>query len=167
MLTFILFVLLFAFADRFSGGGFGWQKLGHANGGPLRGRGIGYAAILAGLLIGLTVGWPAALVSIAAFGVWRSPAWKVAGQGGITPHTRGDMLAYFVRHMLAVLAVPLAYTAGLNWQAGLIAVPLFAALAVALGVWNGRAADSGRDVNWIVEIVRGGLFGAMLWVVVA
>lgn len=162
-----IFTLLFLFADRFSGGGFGWDKLAHANGGPLRGRGIGYAMILALLVIGLTVGWKAGAVAAVAFGIWRSPAWKIAGKGGITPRSKADMAAYFVRHMLAAVAIPLAYAAGLNWQAGLVTVPIFAALSVALGRWHAIETDKGRDTNGTVEMVRGGLFGAMLYAMLA
>ncbi len=160
----ILFVLLFLFADRFSGGGLGWSHLSHDGGGPLRGRGIGYAAVLAMAVLTLTVGWKIGLLSALTFGIWRSPAWKIAGKGGFTPRTTVDSIVYFVRNMLAGGAVVSAYWLGRDWRVALVAVVAFAVLSVLLGRYNAHQTDKGRDVNGLVEMVRGGLFGTMLWV---
>lgn len=163
MTLLFLSVLLFAWADRFSGGGFGWDRLAHANGGPLRGRGIGYSMILIALVLGIVTGdWKNALW-VLPFGIWRSPAWKIGGKGGIAPVTQEDRVMLFVRHMLAAAVLPFAYWLDGNWYVGLATVPAFALGATLLGVHLRRETDRGRDANNLVEIVRGGLFGLMMW----
>jgi hypothetical protein len=153
-------IALFVFADRFSGGGFFWDKLAHDHGGPLRGRPLYYATVIAALaLFLLTKQWEAATLAL-AFAVWRLPGWKIGNHGGIDPKTTTDIAYVFVRHLLAaVIVIPAHFL--LNWEFGvpLFAAPmLFAAGATVLAALQGK----GKITNGATEMARGALFGAMV-----
>lgn len=153
-------IALFIFADRFSGGGFFWDKLGHDGGGPLRGRPVAYAFVLAALILFLlTKQWEAATLAV-GFAVWRWPGWKINDKGGIDPKTSEDALWLFVRHLLAVvIVIPAHFALGWELNIGLFLVPvLFAAVATALGVLQG----AGKINNGATEMLRGAAFGAMV-----
>lgn len=153
-------VAMYLVADRWSGGGFGWDRLTHDHGGPLRGRPLAYAG-LALLIILSLINWRYGVLSL-SFVWWRAFGWKDTG-GSMTPHTAEETFRLFLRHMYAAVALPLAYYLGLNWKIGLITLPLWAAAAALLGYWLAKGYDKGVDRNPIVESGRGALFGLMFW----
>jgi len=158
-----LIIFLGLFADRFAGGGFWWDtKLAFDHGGPLHGRPVAYATVI--LAVGLalvTMNWKVAAFAL-AFALWRWPGWKINDKGGITPTTREDALWTFIRHLLIVGVVPVAYLLHSNWVLALGLVPVFAAKATLLAWWNGK--EEGR-VNWLVESLRGAVLGLMIWAI--
>lgn len=154
-------IALFIFADRFSGGGFFWDtKLSHDHGGPLRGRPLYYATVIAALALFLiTKQWQTATLAL-AFAVWRSPGWKINDHGGIDPKTNEDIAYAFARHLLAVVIVIPAHFL-LGWEFGLplfVAPVAFAAGATALAALQGK----GKIGNGATEMARGAMFGAMV-----
>ncbi len=157
MITLISFVLAFLFADRFSGGGFGWEKLSKDHGGPIGGRPIYYA--LLALLIGLyPLGWQYSVMAL-GFGIWRIDGWK----GVLAPQNASETFKLFLRHLYALALVPLALLTKFDWKVTAVAVVVWAALAAALGFIGAKKQTATFDANAYVESIRGALFGVMFW----
>lgn len=158
----LLLIPLFAFADRFTGGGFGWNKLAHDHGGPLHGRGAYYAVPLA-----IGVCYAMGGLHLAAFGlIWglyRAALgfWTGTLDGKNVPLT-------LTRHLLlvpAVLAVAVLWHRDLAMALPFVGYGLMATiLAVEMG---NKAWDTERpqDINGTVEITRGALFGLTLVII--
>lgn len=142
-------MLLYAWADRFAGGGLGWKS-------TYRGRPVWYAGVVVLLASSLFIkgGWIVPL----AWLVWRLPAWGFLG-GSITPSTPTQIGSTFARHGLILLLVPLAWLGGMNATVALICAVLFMLWATLLGWLNGSYARSGHDINGSMEIFRGAGFG--------
>jgi hypothetical protein len=152
----LIYAAAFGLADRFIGGGLGWEKLTKDHGGPLGGRPIYYiAAPLLALCYALG-GWHVAVLGV-AWGVYR------AAFGFPDDTTTGrDLKSTWLHHLImsafGVLAV-LVY----GWPF-VAAVPfvIYAGVAVALAKWNGDAIKKHGDINGTVEFLRGWMFGTFL-----
>lgn len=153
----IILALIFALADRFAGGGFGWTKLG------LRGRPLWYAGPVAGLLTTLVAGWQVGLIAALSFMIWRGPGWRIGGKGGLAPQTVTDSAFLALRHALAGVLLPMALMAGLDAYAALTGLLGFIVGATLLGRAYGESVRRGQDVGGSIEVVRGILFGGMIW----
>ena len=161
MITLFLFVLAFLVADRFSGGGLGWEKNSKDHGGPIGGRPIYYAGLALLVLAYFLFGWKYAVMTL-GFTFWRLDGWK----GHLTPATGKETFQLFLRHLYAAVLIPLAYFLKFNWEMALIAVPVWAALAAGLGYIGAKKQSSEFDATAHVEAIRGGLFGAMMYLIV-
>lgn len=152
--------VIYALADRFAGGGA--PKLDD----DLPGRAAFWAAAAVCLVGFLFGGWFGAALGLAWFG-WRTPAWKLVPGASTTPVGAHEILATFVRHLLAPAG---ALIAALLMHRHAVAV------AVCYGLWAGFAtllareygrykqrAASGQavadDPNPLIELVRGAGFG--------
>lgn len=136
-MTGLLLITLFAWADRYCGGGLGWRA-------SFPGRPIYWCAhwiLLAGLLLGC-------LIPAAVWLLWRWPSWK---PGKMDPRTPEDLVLTFARHAVVWLAAPWAW-----W------LLLFPAAATALGYWMAVERGKGRDRTAVVEIARGAAFGLLV-----
>lgn len=159
MNTLLIFVLAFLVADRFSGGGFGWEKISKDHGGPIGGRPIYYA--LLALLIGLyPLGWQYSVMAL-GFGIWRLDGWK----GVLAPSNAKETFKLFTRHLQALVLVPLAYFAKFDWKIAAVAVVIWAALAAVVAYIGAKKQTPTFDANAYIEMVRGALFGGMFWVI--
>lgn len=157
----IILALIFAFADRFAGGGFGWTKLG------LRGRPLWYAGPVAGLLTTLVAGgWQVGLIAALSFMIWRGPGWRIGGKGGLAPQTVTDTAFLALRHALASVLLPMALMAGLDAYAALTGLLGFIVVATLLGRAYGESVRRGRDIGALIETSRGALFGFLIWTLV-
>lgn len=150
---FIVLIVLFAFTDRFTGGGFGWDKLTVDHGGPLHGRGIYYAGPVLLALSWLLGGLPAVVLAV-IWCVYR------AAFGFSTGTTTGANLAStLMRH---ILPAPVVLFWAVHFEAPFWVVGAFVAYAIAATVlarWNGKQAAAGQDGNDVVETARGALYG--------
>lgn len=153
----LILALIFAFADRFAGGGFGWPKLG------FRGRPLWYAAPVAGLLTTLVAGWQVGLIAALSFMIWRGPGWKLGDRGGLAPQTVTDTAFLALRHALAGVLLPMALMAGLDAYAALKGLLGFIVGATLLGAAYGASVRRGRDIGASTEIIRGAAFGGLVW----
>jgi hypothetical protein len=88
------------FADRFNGGGFGWDKLTVNHGGPLHGRGIYYCLPALGIAY-LIWGW----LGFATFAVWFVYRGAFGfGKGTLAP-TGHDVIRTLFRHLIPIPAM--------------------------------------------------------------
>lgn len=156
----VVLILLYALADRFSGGGLGWPKLG------LRGRPLWYAGPIAGLLTTLVAGWQIGLIASLSFMIWRSPGWKLGSRGGLAPQTSLDVATLAVRHGLAGVLLPMAVMAGLNAYAALKGIAVFIGGATLIGAVYGQSVKRGSDIGYLAELFRGALFGFLIWTLI-
>ena len=159
----VLLAIIYAFADRFSGGGWPWSKLSRDHGGPLPGRPVAYAVMISGALVWMLCGVKAAVFASLVFAIWRWPAWRVMGRGGLTPTTGLDTAALALRHALAAVSIPLAMLVGLDPLDGLTGLLFFVWIATVIGTLYGDAVKIGRDIGPQTELVRGLAFGMMIW----
>ncbi len=175
----MLLVPAYAFSDRFTGGGFGWDKLNHDAGGPLRGRGTYYVTLPLMGLGYLAGGLPLAVAAL-VWAIYRAAfPWKLFG--GVSAMTPGssprELLFAYLRH---AIGAPILFgidfvckTNGYDFDAmpyvfGNLA---FAAVATILAKsysdqlenWKDLPADVMADkaasFNNKLEIMRGGAFG--------
>lgn len=156
----VILALIFAFADRFAGGGFGWTRLG------FRGRPLWYAGPVAGLLTTLVAGWQIGLIAALTFMIWRGPGWRIGSRGGIAPQNGRDAAFLALRHGLAGVLLPMALMAGLDAYAALRSLLAFIVGATLLGLAYGASVRRGRDIGASIEIVRGAIFGGLVWTLV-
>lgn len=184
LLTAVAFAPLFGFFDRWSGGGFGWEKLKD----KLPGRPIYYVAlavlavyavlaaplILAGgtlasilpAFVFAVTDFPALAVATVAFLVWRSPAWGFLG-GTTTPRNNKQLWRTFLRHLIVLVPLIGAFMLGLANFAALLMGVAFAAIATIMAGQYADDVDSGRDTNHEVELKRGVVFGIMMGIALA
>lgn len=164
ILAIIILSYAYLWADRFSGGGFGWQKLSHDGGGPLRGHGTLYAGLVV-ILVGylLFAVW-GALIGV-AWALARSCPWKLSGHSAMTPDNQDLGFALF-RHAYPVLII------GVIWfvchENGYLTAPepfiwylTFPPLATLLAIRNRQAVDDRQDINGTIECCRGWAFGVL------
>lgn len=156
----VVLILLFALADRFSGGGLGWPNL------KLSGRPLWYAGPIAGVLTTLVAGWQIGLIAAMTFMIWRSPGWKLGSRGGLAPQTTLDVAALAVRHGLAGVLLPMAVMAGLDAYAALKGLAVFVVGATLIGAVYGQCVKRGSDIGHLAEIFRGALFGFLIWTMI-
>lgn len=161
MPIFVPFVIAYALADRFAGGG--WPALDAklpgraAFWGALACAGIGFAfAGLYGLLMGVT------------FLAWRTPGWDVIPGGSITPKDAKGYLGTFLRHLLIPVILGVCVATWTRHDRLIVALSFagFALGATLLAAWLGKeeakAKEAGKpfgDQNTFVELARGALFG--------
>lgn len=144
----LLTIPAYALADRWSGGGLGWQYASKDHGGPLGGRPLWYVAPLL-----LAVGWLAGDL----LGLGVAFAWIVQRSLGFPDGTLDgrNLPLTFARHAipLAGLAIALPIL-GHTW---LPALPLvfYAAAATALSV----ELQTNAEANATVEFARGAFWG--------
>ncbi len=113
----LLFGALWLVADRFCGGGFGWNRLTKDHGGPLGGKPTYYAVpVLMALswALGGPDSGPWFALSALLWGIYRGAfPWKLAGHEVMTPEIR-DLGYAYARHafpaifLLGILAVGMA-----------------------------------------------------------
>lgn len=162
-----IFGILYALADRFSGGGLGWERLKHDGGGFLRGRPLYYAFL--GLLIPsvaanyLIPHGELFLYGLSAWVVWRSPGWHFLG-GTLNPKTPRELFGTFLRHFVFIMPVYIWLMADTNivWWAPVIAMTAWAAASAASAYFVSYNQEDGSDLNYAVELTRGTLYGSFL-----
>lgn len=156
-----LLVALYAFADRFTGGGF--PKIDAV----LPGRSLFWGALLCGVVGWFAFGMAGALLAL-VWGVYRSLPWKTLG-GRTDPREAGEAPGVIARHAILVPAV-----AVIGWQflAGPI-LPAIAAVGYALAATSlafaygqamakrEAAGEPEGAENTYVEFGRGAAYGAM------
>lgn len=146
MLTAAILVALFAFLNRFSGGGFGWRA-------SWRGRPIYYAGLAAIVTLGAMFGIHGALAGL-SFLLWRIPGWYGAIDAGTD---EGSRLRDF-----AVMSAR-----------GLVAIPIFAATSPLAIIPFSLAIAACYDIAWHTikgkdpvahaEMAAGAVWGLTLW----
>lgn len=155
----------YAAADRFSGGGLGWEKLKHDGGGFLRGRPIYYAIpLLAGVTYLADPHNTWLWLGLLAWALWRLPGWKLFG-GRMDPKTTSELAGTYVRHSVVFLALvaTLAVNGKMSILDGTGIAIVYPMVATGLGVYLRWFKDhDGHDVNWVVEVARGTVFGTIL-----
>lgn len=160
----IVFAILYGWSDRFSGGGFGWEKLKWDGGGFLRGRPLYYATLVLLIAFGVLGHFMGNLYLTLLplpWIIWRSPGWKILG-GRIDPRGAKEIFGTFCRHLLIVPFYGMAVVNGwLNIEV-VYAATIWAAIATLLACYNASQYDKGRDANALVETLRGAIFGALL-----
>lgn len=170
----LLLAAVYGWANRFAGGGFGWEKLAHDHGGPLRGHSTlwaGLGAVLVSTLIGVAL-LPhlTAPLGMLAFG-WALCRAIDFPKDTATPDTLGEIALAFGRHAL-VAAV--GQGVGILFHLPHLGLCLLAwavaatGLAIFYGVKNHQAAKSGKPIdpqlNVFVEVGQGALLGVAIWV---
>ena len=132
VLTAVLLAAVYAFADRFAGGG--WPALDD----KLPGRAAFWGAIL-GAAAGFVLIGPAGALMGLAWLIWRTPAWKLIPGSSATPRTPKEIAATFLRHAIPIpLSIPVAIWTGHD--------PV--RLAGLLAVFAGPAAPPARSAYW-------------------
>lgn len=165
----ILFGLLFAWADRFAGGGFGWDKLAHDHGGPLRGHSAAYTALLVIPIPWIFAGYWGALFGFAWF-VARLMSWRIDGHSAITPR-HGELRYSFLRHSYPLIPIFICWTILAVFPSGIQTPWLFflmwayPVIATGLAKLQYDFYLGGDDINATVEIYRGALFGILAGIV--
>lgn len=163
MIGLICLMMIYSYADRFAGGGAGWQKLGKDHGGPLGSRPLYWAALISGAIVWMSFGWPAALIGTLTLLIWRGPGWKVFGRGGLAPQSVSDGAMLALRHALAGVGGLAAVWVGLDPYRALTGSLAFIVTATLIGAAYGASVRRGHDVGAWTEIIRGAGFGAMMW----
>ena len=148
-MIYLTLIPLFAILDRWCGGGMGWRS-------TFRGRPIYYVLPL--IPVAWLIDWRLGVI-LTAWCVWREPAWKLFG-GSLAPKGRKEILGTFYRHLL-ILPVALATLQSPTVIQILIVIVLivWAMIATKLAMVNREYADKGSDINNIVELARGAVFG--------
>jgi len=154
-MIYLTLIPIFAILDRWCGGGMGWRS-------TFRGRPIYYVLPL--IPVAWLIDWRLSVI-LTGWCVWREPAWKLFG-GSLAPRGRKEILGTFYRHLL-ILPVGLA-----AWDASAIIQTLsaihlivWAMVATLLAVTNRIYADEGSDINDIVELGRGAVFGLVAFAI--
>ena len=150
--------VMFSLADRLSGSPV-----------PLPGRQLWWASGLLAIGLALVIG-PLAIFAF-AFALWRSPGWAIFG-GSLNPVGSAQLWGTLERHLLAVpvFAFGTALLSEFSPLWTVLAVGLFiiwALIATLLAYFNGRASAMGRDITWMVELLRGLALGGTLSVLLA
>lgn len=162
-----IFGILYSLADRFSGGGLGWERLKHDGGGFLHGRPLYYAFL--GLLIPsvaanyLIPHGELFLYGLSAWAVWRSPGWHFLG-GTLNPKTTKELFGTFLRHFVFVMPVYIWLMADTNivWWAPVITMGVWAATSATIAYIASCSQEDDVDLNNVVELTRGAVYGVFL-----
>lgn len=169
VLAVLLFLVLYGWADRFSGGGFGWDRLSRDGGGPLRGHGVFYAGIVLLLSGYLLAGWWGLGFGL-AWSIARSMPWRVAGRSAMTPNKKDIPYALF-RHSYAVILLwGAGFAAWVNGEAGPPLMPvlvLYPILSTMLARYYAERVRWGEDIGARIEIFRGAIFGLLTGVILS
>lgn len=163
MLTLALFVILYALADRYAGGGWPWLDR------RLPGRAALWAGLLAAVASYFLAGWPAVILAI-AWGVHRTLPFRLFG-GSAAPETAGEIGGTFLRYALLLIpAALIAQVYDLPILRTLAFALIFAAVATALAAWYGGEVAKARarrapigGQNTFVELARGAAWGVTVW----
>ncbi len=100
--------------------------------------------------------WQAVALAMAEF-IYRNPGWDTFG-GSLDP-TKSQLAGTFYRHLLALIYLMALWPV---WFAAIPLLLLYALAATALARWIKTARNNGKQVNWISELVRGALRGAVI-----
>lgn len=161
--TLVTLVVVFAYFDRFCGGGIFWHK-------DIPGRPI-YYVFAGAALVGLFVWFFAPedrerlirySLLLGAWLAWRWPGWKLFG-GSLAPKNAQEGCGTVARHsilFLALLAVPVSQLA--------YAAPAVAFLVVAYTILHmqiRQASLDGKDIIPAVELTRGVMYGLFVFCV--
>lgn len=163
MLALALFVILYALADRYAGGGWPWLDA------RLPGRAALWAGLLAAVASYFLAGWVAVALAV-AWGVHRTLPFRLFG-GSAAPESAGEIGGTFLRY--AILAVPVGLIAaafGLSAFWAILVALCFALVATFLAMWYGGAVARARarrapigSENTAVELIRGAAWGLAVW----
>jgi hypothetical protein len=161
VLTAVLLAAVYAFADRFAGGG--WPSLDD----KLPGRAAFWGGLL-GAGAGFVLLGPAGALMGLVWLIWRTPAWKLIPGSSATPRTAKEVAATFVRHAIPIpLSIPVAIwtdaepvrLAALTGLFALISTAF--AAAYAKGVYaDGTSPEDAFRANHLQEAARGAVYGA-------
>ncbi len=152
-----LLPFIFGFADRFSGGGFGWETLKTKI--KIPGRGIHYVTMA--LLAYAYFLAPALLIPFVSWCIYRNfpGGWKVFG-GKIDPKTPKELVGTFASHLIPSNIIFIASL--INHTSNILAAEMviYPILATVLG-W--MYAHNKIKNYAVVETVRGFIFGLILF----
>lgn len=162
--------ILFAWADRFIGGGFGWEKWGRDNGGPLRGGPAPYAMLALFPACWFIGGAPLLCAAISWMAYRRAFGWSLGGSSAMTPVSGKDHVVAFVRHGFVAIFMALFWVVGEanGWgeygsRAFVAGGLVFAAVATLLASLYARQ----KITDLAHEAVRGAVFGYALAIAAA
>lgn len=154
-MIYLTLIPLFAILDRWCGGGMGWNY-------KFRGRPIYYVLPL--IPVAWLIDWHLGAI-LTAWCVWREPAWKLFG-GSLAPTGREEILGTFYRHLLILPVALAAWDASIARQVlVVIMLVIWAMTATATATTNRTFADEGSDINDIVELGRGAVFGLVAFAI--
>lgn len=160
--------LLYALLNRFAGGGRIWKKLGRQHGGPLPGRAIWYASVLAFLVLWPLVGPVASGATAISFLTWRTLGWYDAIDAGTNDGTAlGDFSVMSARGLMLfpafVFAALLASAvAGVLMQVGLLVAASIGIGACYHAAWHWKPVQRfGKDAVARAEYMAGALIGSV------
>ena len=172
-LALALLIALFGWANRFAGGGYGWQKLAHDHGGPLRGAGAfwaGLGAALGSTAIGFglspTLALPMGLIGF----LWGAARSIPFINDSATPDTIDEVAAAFGRFaVLALAGQILGIWADLPNLGLCLLVSAAGSTVIAMG-YAGAEREAFLDqrpiknkLNTYVETAQGALVGVAIW----
>lgn len=163
VLTVAILAAVYAFADRFAGGG--WPELDD----KLPGRGAFWGGLL-GIAAGFVLLGPAGALMGLVWLIWRTPAWKLIPPGSATPRGAKEVAATFVRHAIPILlSIPVAIWTGHDPMRLAALTGLFALIATAFsaayakGVFaDGTSPEDAFKANHLQELARGAVYGACI-----
>lgn len=173
-----LLAALFAWGDRFAGGGLGWSRLARDHGGPMPGRPLYYVApvaMAAGALLMGVFGFLAATFWL----VYRSLSWDLMDLSAIVPKTGEEVAFAVVRHGLPALGFLGLAAYGWSLWPALFAAAYAASAAVLawrlgvveLEVIYGDAEPERFTACFArVELTRGAIYGlaiAIAWIMMS
>lgn len=157
LMTLVGLTILVSWADRFSGGGAGWDP-------KWPGKPLWYATLAMFPYAYLSGNWWMPL----SFFIWRTPAWRILGSvGGMTPTNLKDTLLLAIRHSLIFIALPLYFFSGHTISQTLLLLCL-------LSIWVGGSAflaaimgsdENPSSVNGLVELARGWILGFIFGII--
>jgi hypothetical protein len=152
--------LLYFWSDRWIGGGFGWKKLGHAYGGPLRAGPAPYAALLL-LPVSWLIGLPAVIVAISWLIYRRGFGWKWFGHTALNPEVRDMPVALWRHNVATVVLIAFHYLSQVwPWSPLDLQLQIVAAFGFSfIAGWLARLNNEGDLQNSDVEMLRGAAFG--------
>lgn len=161
LLASVVLAAVYAFADRFAGGG--WPALDD----KLPGRAAFWGALLAAAA-GFVLCGPAGALMGLAWLVWRTPAWKLLPGSSATPRKPQEIAATLLRHTIPIpLSLPVCIWTGHEPLRLAVVLGVFAAVSTAFafayakGVDEpGATAEDAEDGNTMLELARGAVYGA-------
>lgn len=165
VLTVAILAAVYAFADRFAGGG--WPKLDD----KLPGRAAFWGAVL-GSAAGFVLCGPAGALMGLVWLAWRTPAWKLLPGPSATPRKPQEIAATLMRHTIPIpLSLPVCIWTGHEPLRVMIVLGVFAAVSTALGYAyaksiddEGNTPEDAFEANHALELARGAVYGACIGV---
>ena len=161
VLTVAILAAVYAFSDRFAGGG--WPALDD----KLPGRAAFWGAVL-GAAAGFLLCGPAGALMGLVWLIWRTPAWKLIPGSSATPRKPKEIAATMMRHTIPIpLSLPVCIWTGHDPLPLMAVLVLFAAISTAFGYAyakgiddDGNMPEDAFEANHLLELARGAVFGA-------